>query len=114
MAEFVPKLVPRGINRVLKESGIPQEEVDMFFLHQPGRYLIEQWKKELGLSADEAPDVHGQYACLSSSSVIVTLDKVVRENKLQAGDMFVMAGVGIGWLWGAHLWRWNGPTGTVG
>jgi len=109
MAEFVPKLVPRAVRRLLKESGITQDKIDLFLLHQPGRYLIEQWRKELGISVDEAPEVHQQYACLSSSSVIVTLDTVVRDNRLKSGDMFLIAGVGIGWLWGAHLWKWNGP-----
>lgn len=113
MAEFVPKLVPRAIRNLLQETGIQKEDVELFFLHQPGRYLIEQWKKELGLSVSKAPDVHRKYACLSSSSVIVTLDEMARENKLKSGDFFVMAGVGIGWLWGAHIWQWSGPTVTM-
>lgn len=113
MAEFVPKLVPRAIRKVLQQTGIQKEEVKLFFIHQPGRYLIEQWKKELGLDSDKAPDVHRKYGCLSSSSVIVTLDETARQDKLKKGDLIVMAGVGIGWIWGAHIWRWSGPEKTI-
>jgi len=109
MTEFVPQIVPKAIRHLLKDTGMKPDDIDLFVLHQPGRFLLEQWKKELGLTAERAPDIHEECACLSSSSVAVTLDRVVRDGRLKKGCRFIMAGAGIGWTWGAHLWVWQGP-----
>ena len=109
MRDYVPALIPRVVKKLLGEANYEKEDVGRFILHQPGRYILNQWKERLGLSHETAPDIHSECACLSSSSVSVTLDRVIRGEELLPGNNFVIAGVGVGWTWGAHLWKWQGP-----
>ncbi len=106
--EFLPHLVPKSIRQVLKGANLRTDEIDLFVLHQPGKILIDEWRREFNLTADNQPVIHNECACLSASTMPITLDHAVRNGQLEKGQRILFAGFGIGWTWGAHIWEWNG------
>ncbi len=46
------------------------------------------------------------YANTSGATIPILLDEVVREGKINEGDLILFAAVGSGWTYGASIIKW--------
>ncbi len=99
--KFAVRTVPETLEKAMAEAGISKNEVKMYVLHQANIRILEAVAKRLGESMDKFPDNLERVGNTSGASVILLLDELLRNKKLQKGDIIVMCGFGAGLTWGA-------------
>lgn len=104
--EFTINTIPTAIKQVLQETGLQQDDIDFYLLHQPNRVFIDAWRDLAGISTDKTLDTLEQFGNLSSVSVLANLDMAYQSGKIRQGDTIMFASVGEG-SWGACAWKWS-------
>ena len=61
---------------------------------------------ELGLGEDKVHTTIERYGNTLSASLPITLDEAVERGKVRPGSVVVLAAIGAGMTWGAHVLRW--------
>lgn len=116
LMKFIPSTVPRVIHEVLRTTGVKQEQIKQFILHQPGKVLLDHWANRIGADAGSIagryPVTLGRYGCLVSVSIPLTLCLAVQRGLVESGDYVILGGAGTGWGYGAQLWRWGSTRAT--
>lgn len=104
--KFAVKKVPEIVKQVMEESGMVQEDVKYFLLHQANIRILESASRRLKIPMEKIPVNIGRYGNTSAASIPILLDELNRNGKLNRGDKLVMAGFGAGLTWGAVLLEW--------
>lgn len=87
--DFVPKI----INKNLITNNKTKEDIDLFILHQPNRYMIESIAKRMKLDLSKVPIDIKNYGNTNSSSIPIILEKYISDNDKQT---FLLSGFGDG------------------
>lgn len=90
---FAMRNVPVQIKELLKEEGLSISDIDLFLFHQGSRYMIEQLRRLMDLSRENAPIQIAEYGNTISSSIPLMLEKYLNSNKQKK---IVMSGFGVG------------------
>lgn len=90
---FAMRNVPVQIKELLKEEGLSISDIDLFLFHQGSRYMIEQLRRLMDLSREQAPIQIAEYGNTISSSIPLMLEKYLNSNKQKK---IVMSGFGVG------------------
>lgn len=104
--KFAVKKVPENIHQVLETAGLKPEQIKYYVLHQANRRIIESVAKRLKEPMDKFPMNMERYGNTSAATIPVLLDELNREQKLNRGDLIILAGFGAGLTWGATLIEW--------
>ncbi len=104
--KFAVKKVAEAIQEVLERNKLPQEEVDLFILHQANERIIEGIAKRLQEPIEKFPMNLAEYGNTSSASIPILLDELNRQGILKAGRKYILAGFGAGLTWGATIVEW--------
>ena len=94
--------VPEVIDTLLRSQGKGLEDVDLFALHQPNRFILDYIRNRLGVAPERLPvDVDG-IGNTNSTSIPLLLSRR-HEKGGEARRNVVMCGFGVGLAWGALL-----------
>jgi 3-oxoacyl-[acyl-carrier-protein] synthase-3 len=104
--KFAVKTVPKAIEKVMLASGMNNDQIKYFILHQANYRISESIAKRLKLSMEKFPSNMQRYGNTSGASIPILLDEMNQEGKLKHGDPIVLAGFGAGLTWGATLLEW--------
>jgi 3-oxoacyl-[acyl-carrier-protein] synthase-3 len=74
-------------------------------LHQANKRINEYCAKALGLREDQVPYNIHKYGNTTAATIPLLWDECVRDGRLNAGDLVLMAAFGAGLTWGATLVR---------
>ena len=96
----------QAILELLKEFGLSTIDVRRVIAHQANARILEQLRRRLGLPREVVYSVIERYGNTSSASLPIALDCAVREQRLAAGDVVVLAAFGGGLTWATGLVRW--------
>ncbi|MCC6965868.1 MAG: ketoacyl-ACP synthase III [Nitrospira sp.] len=96
----------QAIVDLLKEFGLSSGDVNRVIAHQANARILEQLRRRLGLPREVIYSVIERYGNTSSASLPIALDCAVREQRLAAGDVVVLAAFGGGLTWATGLVRW--------
>ena len=97
--DFVIREVPPMIRRTLETAGWTQDEVDVYFLHQANRYMLDYLVKRMRLLPAKVPYSLEMLGNTSSATIPLTM-AVHYENRLwPRSEKCVMAGFGVGLSW---------------
>ena len=91
---------------LLKEFGLSTVDVSRVIAHQANARILEQLRRRLGLPREVLYSVIERYGNTSSASLPIALDCAVREQRIAAGDVVVLAAFGGGLTWATGLVRW--------
>lgn len=91
---------------LLKEFGLSTVDVRRVIAHQANARILEQLRRRLGLPREVLYSVIERYGNTSSASLPIALDCAVREQRIAAGDVVVLAAFGGGLTWATGLVRW--------
>jgi 3-oxoacyl-[acyl-carrier-protein] synthase-3 len=61
---------------------------------------------ELGLTEDQSVYLH-DVGHIGEQDTIISIIRGLEEGKLKDGDLMIMVGAGIGYVWGAGVVRWG-------
>ena len=96
----------RGVDELLKDTGIPKEKVDWFMVHQANRRIIDAIISYMGQPAAKFPVNITDHGNSSSASCPILLDECNRNGMFKEGDTIVFSSFGAGLLSGAAVVEW--------
>ncbi|HEU4963060.1 MAG TPA: beta-ketoacyl-ACP synthase III [Bacilli bacterium] len=104
--KFAVRILGTASEAALAKAGYTKEDIDYLIPHQANTRIIDSAIKRLDLSPEKVYINLDRYGNMSSASIPVALDEVVRAGKLKDNDLLVLVGFGAGLTWGATVLRW--------
>lgn len=98
--------VERAVRDILKEFGVPQEDLKQLVFHQANGRILSQIAERLGVEPDRLTSVIERYGNTSSASLPIALDEAVRHGSIRSGDLVLLGCFGGGLTWATSLVRW--------
>ncbi|UCD18611.1 MAG: ketoacyl-ACP synthase III [Candidatus Zixiibacteriota bacterium] len=92
--------------QVLKMAGLEPSDVTWLLPHQANIRIMESTAKRIGIPSERVFMNIAKYGNTSSASVPIALDEVVREGKVEAGDILLMTAFGGGLTWASAAVKW--------
>ncbi len=96
----------RCIDEALGKSGYTREDLGFLnmVLIKPSAYL--DLLQRLGLSEEQGV-YNDHYGHIGEQDSIINIIEGLKQNRLQDGDVMIIVGAGIGYVWGATCVRWG-------
>lgn len=104
--DWATRELPAVIRAALGAAGLTVADVDLLVTHQASLRLLQAVMAELGLGDDKVHTTIERYGNTLSASLPITLDEAVERGKVKPGSVVVLAAIGAGMTWGAHVLRW--------
>ena len=98
--------MPEVIREALERNGHAIGDVRHFFLHQANMRINEFVAQALGIEPARVYHNIQKYGNLSAGAIPALMDEVVREGKVEEGDLCCLAAFGSGFTWASALLRW--------
>jgi 3-oxoacyl-[acyl-carrier-protein] synthase III len=89
-------------------DGAPLQRLDIAYLNMLLVKPSAHWEMvdRLGLSREQTVYL-GEYGHIGEQDTIISIVEGLRQRRLRDGDLMVMLGAGIGYVWGAACVRWG-------
>ncbi|MBD0316332.1 MAG: ketoacyl-ACP synthase III [Nitrospiraceae bacterium] len=98
--------IEQAVHDILKEFGIPLDEVKQVVLHQANGRILAQVADRLNLPRTRVASVLERFGNTSSASLPIALDSAARAGTLASGDVVLLGAFGGGLTWATGLMRW--------
>lgn len=105
--KFAVRIVPYATEKVLEQAGMTLDDITLIVPHQANIRIIDGAAKRLNISEEKIYINISRFGNISSASVPVALDEVVKSGRIKKGDYFIIVGFGGGLTWGSSLIRWS-------
>ncbi|MFZ3090326.1 MAG: ketoacyl-ACP synthase III [Nitrospirota bacterium] len=102
----VPEMVPHAVQKAVEKTQLEIADINWFFVHQPGLFLIEKWCQNLSLPVSRCFHTFLKYGNLGVASIPVCLGEAYKKGILKRGDIIAMAAPGVGQIISSIIWRW--------
>lgn len=99
---FTLRAVPAAIDQLLAKAGLRGDEVDFYVFHQANRYMLDHLRKSMKIPAEKFVVQMSECGNTVSSTIPIALKRM---GEIGAGKRVVLVGFGVGYSWGAALWR---------
>jgi 3-oxoacyl-[acyl-carrier-protein] synthase III len=112
----ITKVLARGNRQVPEVSyavcdriGVKPNDLDLLVTNQPNRVFLRNWREALELPAQRHVDTFDECGNLFAAAIPINLDRAIRDGRLHAGDVVLMAAFAhAGDFAGAAAVRWGG------
>ena len=104
---FTMNVVPNSIQKLLEQSSLTLEDVDLFVFHQASKLVIDNLVKKLSLNEEKVFTNYGSIGNTVSATIPIALKDAVTQGRLKNGDRVMVVGFGVGLSWGATLINWT-------
>jgi 3-oxoacyl-[acyl-carrier-protein] synthase-3 len=95
-----------AIKEVLEKGGVGPDDVALVIPHQANQRITDAVGQRMGFPPERVFSNIAKYGNTTAASIPIALAEVVREGRLQNGDLLVLVAFGSGFTWGANLIRW--------
>ncbi|MDX5895315.1 3-oxoacyl-ACP synthase III family protein [Rubrobacter radiotolerans] len=102
----LPETITNAVRRARSELG----EVQHFFIHQANLNILKQVMKALGCPIERATINVDRYGNTGAATVFTVLHEAMDRGDVRHGDLFVISGIGAGFLWGSICMRHHATT----
>ena len=107
--KFAVRAMESISREALAEAGRDASELKALIPHQANRRIIDATAERLGIAPEKVFMNIERTGNTSAASVPILLDEVVREGRIQEGDLVELVAFGGGVTWGAGVLTWS-PT----
>jgi 3-oxoacyl-[acyl-carrier-protein] synthase-3 len=104
--KFAVSVICETLITSLGVCGLEASAINHFVPHQANIRIIDSAAKRFGLAPDVVRTNLEKYGNTSSASIPLVLDEIMRNGKLQRGDIVAVVGFGAGLTWGSAIIRW--------
>lgn len=104
--KFAVRAMERSAKKVIDQEGLNVEDIRWVVPHQANIRIIEGAMKRLKMPIEKASVTLDKYGNISSASIPIAFDEILKKNEVSSGDYIVFVGFGGGLTWGAALIRW--------
>lgn len=99
---FAISEVPLLIKQILEKRGWPQDEVDIYGLHQANSFMLNYLRKKMKLSPEQVPICVDNFGNTGPASIPLMLVNLYSEQEQNAVlEKVILCGFGVGLSWGA-------------
>ena len=105
--KFAVKKMADVSKEILDNNGFTGSDIKLFIPHQANRRIIDAAAKRCGLSADQILVNINKYGNTTAGTIPIALDEAVETDRLNNGDLLLLAAFGGGFTWGSMLIRWG-------
>ena len=98
---FTADVVPDMVEKVLKKSGLQQDDVNLWVFHQANKYMINYLRKLLDIDKDKFYIFMEKVGNTVSSTIPIALCEARKEDRLRGHVL--LAGFGVGLSWGGVM-----------
>jgi 3-oxoacyl-[acyl-carrier-protein] synthase-3 len=98
-------LLPASVNRACAKANVRLDQVDWFVAHQANDRINEAVRERLGVPREKVPSNIERYGNTSTATIPILLDEMLRDGRLQKGQLVCFLALGAGLHWGSALWR---------
>ena len=106
---FTLSAVPDTVQRLLRKSALSLDQVDLFVFHQANRYMLDHLRKRLAIPAEKFVFAMKDCGNTVSSTIPIALKHASASGQLRKDSLVMLVGFGVGYSWGATLWRCTDP-----
>ena len=101
---FGIKEEPKDIKKLLRESGLTTDEIDVLVYHQANKFMTDFFTKRLHISQDKTPYSLRRFGNTSSASIPLTIVSEMQDMSVYPKrDKVILSGFGAGLSWGTAL-----------
>lgn len=105
--KFAVRVMEKASLNALEKANLELDELDFLVPHQANIRIIDAAIKKLKIDKDKVCVNLNKYGNMSSASIPVSLDEVVKANRIKKGDNVVLVAFGAGLTWGSVAIKWN-------
>ena len=98
---FTADVVPDMVEKLLKKSGLQQDDVNLWVFHQANKYMINYLRKLLDIDKDKFYIFMEKVGNTVSSTIPIALCEARKEDRLHGNVL--LAGFGVGLSWGGVM-----------
>ena len=98
-------VLDRSAREVVAQAGLQLSQVDWFIPHQANLRILTSLSRKLDLALEKVVITVDQHANTSAASIPLALDVARRDQRIEAGQLVLLQGVGGGFTWGSVLVR---------
>ena len=95
------------VNKVLKDTGVGKDDIDLVIPHQANLRIIESLAHFLRMPMEKVAVNIQNYGNTSAATIPVALCEMLEQGRIKPGDNIMMAAFGAGLTRGAGLLRWG-------
>ncbi|MEE2877021.1 MAG: beta-ketoacyl-ACP synthase III [Candidatus Neomarinimicrobiota bacterium] len=92
---------------ILLRNGLSGKDLKLFIPHQANKRIIDASAKRLGLTEEQVLINIERVANTTAGTIPIGLSEAVSQERLEEGDLLLLAAFGAGFTWGATLIRWG-------
>ena len=105
--KFAVKKMADVSKEILDNNGFTGSDIKLFIPHQANRRIIDAAAKRCGLNPEQILVNINKYGNTTAGTIPIALDEAVETNRLNNGDLLLLAAFGGGFTWGSMLIRWG-------
>lgn len=100
---FTMSNVPKGIETLLENAKLNIDDIDMFFLHQASKVVMENIKRKLKISDEKFPTNYQKYGNTVSATIPILMAQEAKKGNLKRGMTILLFGFGVGYSYGGCI-----------
>jgi 3-oxoacyl-[acyl-carrier-protein] synthase-3 len=98
-------LLPKAVREVCEKGGVTLDAIDWFIAHQANDRINASVRHSLGVPEAKVPSNIAKYGNTSAGTIPILLDEMIRDGRLQRGQLLCFLALGAGLNWGTLLLR---------
>lgn len=102
---FTLSVVPGMIHRLLEKSRLSLDQVDLFVFHQANLSMLDHLRKRLAIPSEKFVLAIEDCGNTVSSTIPIALKHAMVSGQVRKDSLVMLVGFGVGYSWGATLWR---------
>jgi len=100
---FTMSNVPKGIRKLIEDSGLNIEDIDMFFLHQASKIVMDNIQRILKVPDSKFPTNYEKHGNTVSATIPILMAQEAEKGKLKRGMTILLFGFGVGYSYGGCI-----------
>jgi 3-oxoacyl-[acyl-carrier-protein] synthase-3 len=105
LISFTVDAVPELIDQVLEKTGLRDEQIDYYLMHQATRKMMVYLQERLEIDWDRLPLALNDCGNTVSSTIPILIDRMRDDGSIQPGTLSMLVAFGVGWSWSGCVWR---------
>jgi len=106
--KFAVKNMASISKQILDKNDLVGSDIKLFIPHQANKRIIDAAAKRCGMKEDQVLINIHKYGNTTAGTIAIGIDEASEENRLEDGDLLLLAAFGGGFTWGSMLIRWGG------
>ncbi|HUT12216.1 MAG TPA: ketoacyl-ACP synthase III [Thermoguttaceae bacterium] len=104
LVKFTLEVVPPLVDRLLSDSHLSRDDVDMYLMHQATTFMLDHLRQRLDLDEEKVPEALQDCGNTVSSTIPLLIRRLRDGSRLRPGKQTLLIGFGVGFSWAGCAW----------